>query len=135
MKTKPSDISIRKRFSTNFWILCGILFSVTLISTLILSPRLVVMQGVYELGQIADKNIKATSDFFIEDEAATAQQREIARNSVLTVYDYNKPLVGTLTRQIEKAFPYPGRFLRRRVAPIGHPRRYSFQNHGFKAGI
>ncbi len=107
MKTKPSDISIRKRFSTNFWILCGILFSVTLISTLILSPRLVVMQGVYELGQIADKNIKATSDFFIEDEAATAQQREIARNSVLTVYDYNKPLVGTLTRQIEKAFSLP----------------------------
>ncbi len=107
MNTKPSDISIKKRFSADFWIMWGLLFSVTILSTLILSPRLVVMSTTYELGEIADKNVKATSNFFIEDEAATARQREIARNSVLTVYDYNKPLADTLGRQIEKAFALP----------------------------
>lgn len=107
MNTKPSDISLKKRFSANFWILSGILFSVTLISTLILSPTLVVMNTSYQLGDIADKNIKAASDFFIEDRAATAQQREIARNNILTVYDYDKSLSDTLKRQIHAAFALP----------------------------
>jgi len=107
MNTKPSDISLKNRFSANFWILAGILFSVTIISTLILSPTLVVMHTPYKLGDIADKNIKATTDFFAEDENATAQQREIARNSVLTVYDYDKSLSDDLKLQIHTAFALP----------------------------
>ena len=74
MNTKPSDISLKKRFSANFWILSGILFSVTIISTLILSPNLVVMHTPYQIGDIADKNLKATTDFFVVDENATSQQ-------------------------------------------------------------
>ncbi len=107
MSTKPSDISLKKRFSSNFWILFGILFTVTIISTLILSPTLVVMHAPYKLGDIADKNIKATTDFFVEDQNATNQQKEIARNSVLTIYDYDKSLPDKLKRQINSAFSLP----------------------------
>jgi hypothetical protein len=107
MNTKPSDISLKKRFSANFWILSGILFSVTIISTLILSPNLVVMHAPYKIGDIADKNIKATTDFFVVDENATSQQKEIARNSVLTVYDYDKSLSGNLKQKIDTAFALP----------------------------
>ena len=107
MNTKPSDISLKKRFSSNFWILYGILFTVTIISTLILSPTLVIMNTSYQLGDIAEKNIKATTDFFVEDKTATNQQREIARNNVLTVYDYDKSLSETLEKQIDAAFALP----------------------------
>jgi hypothetical protein len=66
MSKKFSDISIRRRFPPNFWTLTGILVFVTLVSTLILSPRLaLVLQPSYKLGDIADKNIKAPADFLI----------------------------------------------------------------------
>ena len=104
MNTKPSDISLKKRFSPNFWILSGILFSVTIISTLILSPNLMVRHTPYQIGDIADKNIKATTDFFVVDENATSRQQEIARNSILTVYDYDKSLSDTLKQKINSAF-------------------------------
>ncbi len=107
MNTKPSDISLKKRFSSNFWILSGILLTITIISTLILSPRLVVMHTPYKIGDIADKNIKATTDFFVEDNNATTQQQEIARNNVLTVYDYDKSLPDTLKQEIHSAFELP----------------------------
>ncbi|MCK5783456.1 MAG: HDIG domain-containing protein [Desulfobacterales bacterium] len=107
MNTKPSDISLKKRFSSNFWILTGILLSVTIISTLILSPTLVEIHTPYKIGDIADKNIKAATDFFVEDKNATDQQRAIARNSVLTVYDYDKSLSDDLIREINTAFDLP----------------------------
>lgn len=107
MNTRPSDISLKKGFSRNFWMLSGILMTVTIVSTLILSPKLVGMNASYELGEIADKNIKATTDFFVEDKNATNQQRQIARDSVLTVYDYDKGLAETLKKQIEAAFALP----------------------------
>ncbi|RJP84098.1 MAG: HDIG domain-containing protein [Desulfobacteraceae bacterium] len=107
MNKKRSDISIKKRFPPNFWMLSGILLSVTLISTLILSPRLVVMHHSYNLGDIADKNIKAPTDFFVEDVSATAQQKKTAREGVLTVYDYDDDLSNNLKNQINKAFNLP----------------------------
>lgn len=107
MNKKFSDISIRKRFPPNFWVLSGILLSVTLISTLILSPRLVVTGSSYSLGDIANKNIKAPSDFFVEDAQATAQQKKAAREGVLTVYDYDDDLSGNLKNQVKKAFSLP----------------------------
>ncbi|PIP37773.1 MAG: HD family phosphohydrolase [Desulfobacterales bacterium CG23_combo_of_CG06-09_8_20_14_all_51_8] len=107
MNIKPSDISLKKRFPRNFWMLTGILMAVTIISTLILSPGLMVMHITYELGDIADKNIKATSDFFVEDKAATRLQRETARDSVLTVYDYDKAMADKLERKIKAAFLVP----------------------------
>ena len=65
------------------------------------------MHTPYEIGEIADKNIKATTDFFVVDENATSQQQEIARNSVLTVYDYDKSLSDTLRLKIDTAFALP----------------------------
>ncbi len=107
MNTKPSDISLKKRISPNFWILSGILLTVTIISTLILSPTLVVLHTPYQIGDIADKNIKAATDFFVEDENTTRLQREIARNNILTVYDYDESLSDDLIREINKAFDLP----------------------------
>ncbi len=108
MNRKFSDISIKKRFPANFWMLSGVLAFVTLLSTLILSPRLVlVLHPSYSLGDVADKNIKAPTDFFVEDAQATAQQKNAARENVLTVYDYDDALSDNLKRQINKAFSLP----------------------------
>ncbi|MGB9500288.1 MAG: HD family phosphohydrolase [Dissulfuribacterales bacterium] len=107
MNTKPSDISIKKHFSPDFWILLGILFSVTIISSLILFPNLDIIRINYRPGDIADKNIKATADFYVVDTKTTGRKRKQARKDVLTVYDYDKSMLGMLKRQINQAFEQP----------------------------
>ncbi len=99
-----ADISIKKGISADAWSLAAILLSVTLLATMILSPKLMIVHTTYQLGDIADKDIKATSDLQIEDTEATMLKRRQARDEVLTVYDYDKNLLITLTRQVTEAF-------------------------------
>lgn len=104
LTSKPADISIKKGISADAWSLAAILLSVTLLSTLILSPKLMIVHTTYQLGDIADKDIKATTDLLIEDTEATMLKRRKARDDVLTVYDYDKNLLIALTRQVTEAF-------------------------------
>lgn len=107
MNTKPSDITIKRHLSPNFWVLVGILVTVTAISTLILSPKLDMMHHTYHAGDIAEKNIKASANFYVVDTDTTNQKRKQAREDVLTVYDYDKSLLISLKRQINEAFNLP----------------------------
>ncbi len=107
MVTKPIDITIKKRISPETWTLLSILVSVTVLSTLILFPQLLILHEPYRVGDIADKNIKATADLIIEDKAATEQKRIQARKEVLTVYDYDRALLIQLIKRIEDAFNRP----------------------------
>ncbi|MGM0454225.1 MAG: HD family phosphohydrolase [Thermodesulfobacteriota bacterium] len=103
MNLKLTDISLKKH-STAPWVAVGILLTVTLLSTLIFYPKLVVIDTPYQVGDIADENIKAPQDFFIEDAAATREKRDQARQSVLTVYDYDRSLLPELKQRVNKAF-------------------------------
>jgi len=107
MFNKPVDISIKKKLSPETWALLGILLSVTILSTLILFPKLVILHEPYRMGDIADINIKATADLLIEDTAATAEKQSQAKDEVLTVYDYDGPLLGVLSQRIHQAFSLP----------------------------
>jgi cyclic-di-AMP phosphodiesterase PgpH len=64
-----------------------------------LYPRLMIYRHQYEVGDVVKTDVKATADFFIEDEAATEAHRRQAVERVLTVYDLNpNVLKGTLSR-------------------------------------
>jgi len=106
MNLKLPDLSLRKRNRANGFAL-GILLLVTVISTITFYPKLVVIDTPYQLGDVADKNIKAPQDFFIEDRAATSEKRQEARDGVLTVYDYDRTLLTTLKKQVSDAFAIP----------------------------
>lgn len=72
--------------------------------TFILYPSLVVKRHDHQLGDVAERNIKAAEDFFIEDKEATEVKRREAVEAVLTVYDHDKLLVNTLTNRVNQAF-------------------------------
>ncbi len=78
----------------------------TVVGTFIvlLYPSLVVQRHTYQLGDIADRDIKAPRDFFIEDEAASSAIREQAVAKILTVYDYDPRRSLELTANINKSF-------------------------------
>ena len=82
----------------------GVLLGVTLIFTLVLTPSLVTTRKTYHLGGVAERDIKAAQDFFIEDTAATEANRRRAVEAVLTVYDYDAALSRNLTGTVDAAF-------------------------------
>jgi putative nucleotidyltransferase with HDIG domain len=71
---------------------------------LLLYPRLAVKQPVYQTGDIAQRDIKATEDFLVEDQAATETNRTLARQNVLAVYDYDPSLADRTGQRVETAF-------------------------------
>ncbi|ETR73537.1 MAG: Metal dependent phosphohydrolase [Candidatus Magnetoglobus multicellularis str. Araruama] len=83
------------------WIL---LFSLTFVLTLMLYPNLVVTKHIYELGDVAERNIKAPTDLLIEDKEATNLNRQQSLDAVLTVYDFDDTLVFKLMKRIQDAF-------------------------------
>ena len=82
----------------------GILFTVAVLFSIILFPSLVITRHQYNLGDVAEKDIKSPRDFFIEDQAATEINRRQSVDNVLTVYDYDSDLVRVLTRKVAAVF-------------------------------
>ena len=83
-----------------WWILSGIIFVFALILYINLAP----VKHTYNPGDIADKDIKAPEDFFVEDRDATEMNRKAATSKVPTVYDYDSTLFFKLSERIGTAF-------------------------------
>jgi hypothetical protein len=69
-----------------------------------LYPNLVLTRHIYELGEVAERNIKAPVDLLIEDKEATSVTRQQSIDAVLTVYDFDDTLIFKLIRRIQDAF-------------------------------
>jgi len=82
----------------------AVLFSLTILFSLILFPSLVTTKHQYELGDVAERDIKSRRDFFIEDQAATELNRQRAEAKVLTVYDYDAELGSQIALNVEEIF-------------------------------
>jgi len=82
----------------------GVLIGITLIFIVILYPSLVIKEHGYQLGDVAERNIKAPKDFFVEDQEATEEKRLQAVDSILTVYDYDKQATTKTIQTITQAF-------------------------------
>ena len=100
-KTRESIIRLLENNTRIRW---GILVLTTILFIIILYPSLIITKHKYALGDVVERDIKATRDFFIEDQAATDKKRQQAMADVLTVYDFDANLAGTLKRNVEQAF-------------------------------
>jgi len=80
------------------------LLAVIVVFTAILYPGLVVTDLTYRIGDVAERDIKASRDFLIEDRQATEANQLKAQESSLTVYDYDVLLARNLTRNIDQVF-------------------------------
>jgi putative nucleotidyltransferase with HDIG domain len=96
--------SLKEQFETSKTIQWVILACVVLVFIIICFPNLVVTKNVPGLGDVAERDIKAPRDFFIEDTEATEENRKQAVENVQTVYDLNDALLPDLAQDIRKAF-------------------------------
>ncbi|RPH48722.1 MAG: HDIG domain-containing protein [Desulfobacteraceae bacterium] len=104
MKLKIIKESAANLFNSNrnipWWIFSGAIVSFILI----LYTGLVPIRHTYNLGDIADKDIKASDDFLVEDKDATETNRRITADNVLTVYDFDSLLSSKLYQHLVTAF-------------------------------
>ena len=82
----------------------AVLISLTVLFSLILFPSLVINNHQYNLGDVAERDIKSPRDFFIEDQAATELNRKLAEEKVPTVYDYDAELGTKIALKVEEIF-------------------------------
>ena len=104
MNLEKSKEALRNVFDASNRIRWGILVVMTLLFTLLLYPNLVITKHQYSIGDVAERDIKAPKNFFVEDEAATEKKRQQAMAEVLTVYDYDVGLATTLANNVDQAF-------------------------------
>jgi len=100
-KIKNSLIEFLKTGDPVRWIL---LFSVMTVFTVILYPHILFTKHTWQIGDVADRDIKASEDFLIEDKAATEKKQKEESRLVLPVYDHNARLVSQITLNVENAF-------------------------------
>jgi putative nucleotidyltransferase with HDIG domain len=104
MKIEQSKKAISNYFDASNRMRWGILTVIIVIFTLLLYPNLVITKHQYNLGDVAERDIKAPKNFFVEDKSATEKKRQQAMSDVLTVYDYDADLAATISQNVNEAF-------------------------------
>ncbi len=80
------------------------LLACVLVFCTILYPGLADTKLSYQIGDVAQRNFKASRDFLVEDRAATETTRADAAAGVLTVYDHDAELARRSSTTISQAF-------------------------------
>lgn len=81
-----------------------LLAAIVVFFIVLLYPSLVVQRHVYQLGDIAERDVKAPRDFFVEDKAASDAIRQKAVEQVLTVYDRDPRILSEMKQRVRKSF-------------------------------
>ena len=102
-RKKERDQGLRAwlfRFENQQWI---ILIILSLFMSFLLFPHVIVRTKTYELGDIAERDIKATHDFLLENQPLTEKNRETAVKDVQDIYDFD-PSASNFQHRLQTAF-------------------------------
>jgi putative nucleotidyltransferase with HDIG domain len=92
------------RGSGRLWQRVLLLAGLSLVLGILVTPHYFVLPVHYQIGDVAEHDIKAARDFLVTDEAATQQKREEAARGSLAVYDLDEETVQHLRQRLETAF-------------------------------
>ncbi len=87
--------------------LWGMLILITIAFTITNYPKKSNTSYLYNIGDIAKRDIKAPRIFFIEDTKATNLKRDEAKESVKIVYDFDASLLKNISANIDSAMQIP----------------------------
>ncbi|HDI59149.1 MAG TPA: HDIG domain-containing protein [Desulfobacteraceae bacterium] len=82
----------------------AILLMLAAIFAVLVFPRSAPVYDDYRVGDVAQKDIKAPRDFFIEDTRATEEKRREVEQTVQMVYDLDSQRLAILSEQVRQAF-------------------------------
>lgn len=115
---KNKDLALKRKLASLFHKWMGIdrlrwiiLAALSLFVAVLLFPNILTRPPVYNLGDIAERDIKASHDFLIENTALTEKNRENAARKVLGVYDFDN-IALNLVPAIRKSFSMGREYLK-----------------------
>jgi len=80
-----------------------ILVCLSVVVSILLFPNILTRPKTYKLGDVADRDIKASQEFLVENQNLTEQNRQEAVKAVISVYDFD-PTATNLVSRIREAF-------------------------------
>jgi putative nucleotidyltransferase with HDIG domain len=99
------SIAIERRETTSpLWQHLLILAGLSLVLGVLVTPHYISLPVSYQVGDVADRDIKAVHDFLVTDETATQRRREEAARKSMTVYDLDEETVQSLRQRLGSAF-------------------------------
>jgi putative nucleotidyltransferase with HDIG domain len=99
-----------------------ILFGLCVIISVLLFPNILNRPKKYELGDVAGRDIKASSEFLVEDDELTEKNRQEAVKGVLPVYDFD-PTATSLVARIQEAFDQGSQYLAKYLSVAQDPEK------------
>ncbi|HXH12280.1 MAG TPA: HDIG domain-containing protein [Alphaproteobacteria bacterium] len=85
------------------WREIGITSLLVALLTVLLLPRWQLQTPTLAVGDVAPADIKAHTDFLIEDEVSTQQKRREIEERVLPVYDYDSQVLNAIALRLDQA--------------------------------
>jgi len=120
-RDRPGDNFFRKISENLRSQLTRLDFLVGLSAALILSGLLVGFRYYaipdYHVGDVATEEVRALQDASYEDKAATAEEREMARERTPAVYDFDGALIARIERNLSQAFSTARNILAEKKVP------------------
>ena len=86
------------------WQRVVLLVGFSLVLGVLVTPHYIVLPANFQVGDVADRDIKAAHDFLVTDEAATQRKKEEAARESLTVYDLDEETVENLRQRLGSVF-------------------------------
>ncbi len=80
-----------------------ILLGLSVIISVLLYPNILTSPAIFKLGDVADRDIKASREFLVEDSVLTEKNRQDAVKAVLSVYDFDR-ISANVGSRIKEAF-------------------------------
>lgn len=99
-----------------------ILFGLCVIISVLLFPNILNRPKKYQLGDVAERDIKASREFLVEDDKLTEKNRQEAAKEVLPVYDFD-PTATSLVARIREAFEQGRAYLAEVFSSVEDPER------------
>ncbi len=85
------------------WHVLFVLLGLSIIISTFLYPNILTRPKTYRLGDVADRDIKASHEFLVENTELTEKGRQEAVKAVLSVYDFDRTATNVVSR-IKEAF-------------------------------
>jgi putative nucleotidyltransferase with HDIG domain len=85
------------------WREIGITVLLVATLTVLLLPRLQLQTRTFAIGDIAPVDMKAASDFLLEDEVSTQKKRKEVEERLLPVYDFDVQAVDAIDQRVKRA--------------------------------
>lgn len=103
-KSSERKKALSRFLGTHNAIRLGLLFLILLIFSLLMVPGMPILHYTLEVGDVANRNIKAPRDFIIENSEATETNRRQAAASVLAVYDLDMEMGSKILAGVQAGF-------------------------------